>query len=477
MLLTITTTHTPATDLGFLLHKHPDRCQTFSASFGATHVFYPEASHERATVALLLEVDPVGLVRNRKYEAAHLAQYVNDRPYVASSFLSVALSQVFGSALNGRCEEREELSMTPIPLTATLDVLPVRGGEDFLRQLFEPLGYTLEARRYPLDERFPEWGESPYYSITIFGTKRLVDLLRHLYVLIPVFDNQKHYHFGDDEIEKLLDKASDWLADHPEKDQIARRYLGHKPTLYREALARLVDEANFDDDPTEPTPPSPEVQQEEKVSLNSQRLDAVLAALQASGARSVVDLGCGEGKLIRELLAEHRFDRILGVDVSVRALEIAHRRLKLDHLPERVAKRIQLIHGSLIYRDKRLSGFDAATLVEVIEHLDPPRLSACERVVFEFASPKTVVVTTPNQEYNAMWESLPAGQFRHADHRFEWTRQQFQDWSNQVAQRYGYTVRFSGIGLAAPLIGSPTQMATFTAQETVMGEQSHEPTN
>ncbi|WP_029246727.1 3' terminal RNA ribose 2'-O-methyltransferase Hen1 [Schlesneria paludicola] len=465
MLLTISTTHAPATDLGFLLHKHPDRCQTFSASYGSTHVFYPEATDERTTVALLLEVDPVGLVRNRRYEAAHLAQYVNDRPYVASSFLSVAIAQVFRSALNGRCEAREELARTPIPLSARLDVLPVRGGEDFLRKLFEPLGYSLDAQRYPLDEQFPEWGDSPYYSVTISGTKRLSELLTHLYVLIPVFDNQKHYHFGDDEIEKLLDKASVWLADHPEKDQIARRYLGHKPNLYREALARLIDDEVLEEELTEEKPLSPEVQLEEKVSLNEQRLGSVLAALRASGAQSVIDLGCGEGKLLREVIADRQFQRILGMDVSVRALEIAQRRLKLDRLPESVAERVQLIHGSLIYRDKRLSGFDAAALVEVIEHLDPPRLSACERVIFEFAHPKTVIVTTPNQEYNTMWETLPAGQFRHADHRFEWTRQEFQDWSNRIAERHGYTVEFVGIGPNDPVVGSPTQMSIFQTRD------------
>jgi 3' terminal RNA ribose 2'-O-methyltransferase Hen1 len=160
MLLTVTTTGTPgapATDLGFLLHKNPARVQSFELSFGRAHVFYPEASPERCTAALLLDVDPVGLVR-RPGEAA-LAQYVSDRPYVASSFLSVAIGEVYGTALAGRSRERPDLVERALPLEASLAAVPCRGGEALLRRLFEPLGYTLAARRHPLDERFPEWGD------------------------------------------------------------------------------------------------------------------------------------------------------------------------------------------------------------------------------------------------------------------------------------------------------------------------------
>jgi 3' terminal RNA ribose 2'-O-methyltransferase Hen1 len=257
MLLTITTTCQPASDLGYLLHKHPDRVQTFDMSFGKVHVFYPEVGAERCTACLLLDVDPVGMVRGGK-PSFMLAQYVNDRPYTASSFMSVAIAQVFGSALQGRCKDRPELAETPIPLTARIDVLPVRGGERFLRNVFEPLGYTVEATRCPLDERFPEWGEGPYFAVTIQKTTKLADLLTHLYVLIPVFDNAKHYWIGDDEMEKLLAKGEGWLASHPEKGEITRRYLKHQPSLFREALARLVqeeegEEAEDDDRPGDKT--------------------------------------------------------------------------------------------------------------------------------------------------------------------------------------------------------------------------------
>jgi 3' terminal RNA ribose 2'-O-methyltransferase Hen1 len=395
-----------------------------------------------------------------------LAQYVNDRPYAASSFMSVAISQVFRSALQGICKDRPDLAETAIPLSARIDVLAVRGGERFLRGVFEPLGYAVEAVRCPLDERFPEWGESPYFSVTIQKTTTLCELLTHLYVLIPVFDNQKHYFVGADEMEKLLARGEGWLAQHPEKEEITRRYLRFKPSLFREALARLVEEESpLEADEEERPGDRSEDVLETTVSLNEQRIGAVLAALRASGARRVLDLGCGEGKLLRELLKEKQLEQIAGMDVSIRALEIAQRRLKLERLPAQQAGRIRLIHGSLLYRDKRLEGFDAAAVVEVVEHLDPPRLSAFERVLFEFARPGVVVLTTPNREYNVMWETLPAGRFRHPDHRFEWDRQEFRDWAQVIAGRFGYTVRFLPVGAEDQRVGSPTQMGVFQRNE------------
>jgi len=462
MLLTITSTHSPASDLGYLLHKHPERFQSFDLSFGKAHVFYPEASEARCTAALMLDVDPVGMVRGKSFDQRFLlGHYVNDRPYVASSFLSVAIAQVFGSALAGRCNDRPELVRTPMPLTARLAVLPVRGGEGLLQRVFEPLGYAVTATRHPLDERFPEWGDSPYYSVTISGTKTLSDLLTHLYVLIPVFDNDKHYFVGEDELEKLLDKGAGWLAAHPEKEQIARRYLKHRSHLYRGALARLVEDQPAEETEETTAKDEQEASLERTLSLNEQRHGAVLAVLRASGAHSVLDLGCSEGRLLKQLLDDRQFERIVGLDVSLQTLQRAAQRLGYDRLPPKQKERIELLHGSLIYRDQRLAGFDAAAVVEVIEHLDPPRLSAFERVLFEFARPQTIVLTTPNCEYNVKWESLPAGHLRHPDHRFEWSRAEFAAWSTRVAANHGYVVRFLPVGPKDAEVGSPTQMAVF----------------
>jgi 3' terminal RNA ribose 2'-O-methyltransferase Hen1 len=360
--------------------------------------------------------------------------------------------------MNGTCKDRPELVDTPLPFTVTLSVLPVRGGEGLLRRLFEPLGYTVAAQGYPLDEKFPDWGQSRYLGVTLAHRLRLRDLLAHLYVLIPVLDNDKHYWIGEHEVEKLLAKGEGWLQTHPEREQITRRYLKNLGALTRRAFSLL--EAEEDPEAEEPDEVPAEVVAQRQ-SLHLLRLEAAFVQLKASGATRVLDLGCGEGKLLRLLLREKQFQKILGMDVSPRTLEIARDKLNLDRLPEREKQRISLIQGSVVYRDKRLLGYDAAAVVEVIEHLDPGRLEAFGGVVFGHARPGTVVVTTPNSEYNRLYESLSAGAFRHADHRFEWTRAEFEAWGGQMAGTYGYSVRFHPVGPESPDAGAPSQMAVF----------------
>lgn len=466
MLLTISTTHQPATDLGFLLEKHPSRVHHFEVAGGKATIFYPEAQESRCTVALLLDVDPIGLIR-RKGQAnldIPLDQYVNDRPYVASSFLSVALGTAFRSALAGKCRYRPELAATPISLEASIPVLPCRGGEGLLRALFEPLGYVLMTTRIPLDETFPEWGASPYYSVKIRATMTLRELLQHLYVLIPVLDDEKHYWVGDAEVEKLLRHAGEWLGTHPEKERIAHRYLKHRRSLARDALSRLTVEEESDApdaDTAKPEPLQREQQLEERISLNQQRIDRVSTVVTRLNSKTLIDLGCGEGRVLAALFKLRQLERLVGLDVSMRTLEYASDRLNLDRLPPRQRQRIDLLHGSLIYRDDRMKGFDVATVVEVIEHLDAGRLAAFARVLFEFARPQAIVITTPNQEYNVRFPNLAAGQFRHGDHRFEWTRKEFQAWCEAQASRFGYSVTYESIGEVDPALGPPTQMAVF----------------
>lgn len=450
--------------MGYLLAKNPAKAQTFELSFGKAHVFYPEATNERCTAALLLDIDPVGLVRNRRRGSGGgtLDQYVNDRPYVASSFLSVAIARVLASALGGRSKGRPELAEKAIPLEARIAVLPCVGGEPFLKSLFEPLGYEVFARRQVLDNHFPEWGDSMYYAVTLRANVRLQDLLSHLYVLIPVLDEEKHYWIGEDEIEKLLRHGDGWLKDHPQKEAIVRRYMMRRHHLAREALARLAEEDQPDPDAAEAQHTDQELEVEKPLSLWKQRIETVIAKLKESDAKRVLDLGCGEGKLLRGLIEDKQFQEICGMDVAFRSLEVASERLHLDRMPSTQRERIKLIHGSLMYRDRRLEGYDAACVIEVIEHLDPPRLAAFERVLFECARPKMVLITTPNSEYNARFPTLPAGQFRHKDHRFEWTRQQFRAWAEQMEQRFGYKPEFVSVGTEDPELGPPTQMGVFS---------------
>jgi 3' terminal RNA ribose 2'-O-methyltransferase Hen1 len=447
-----------------LLHKHPGRVQSFPLNFGQAHVFYLEATDERCTAALLLDVDPVGLVRRDGARGGFaLDQYVNDRPYVASSFLSVAIGEVFGSALQGRSREREQLASQPLPLTARLAVLPCRGGEPLLRQLFEPLGYAVTATRHVLDDRYPEWGQSRYFTVELSATTRLTDLLTQLTVLVPVLDDEKHYWVGEDELEKLLRRGKGWLESHPARDLIVERYLKRKRTLVREAIARLAGDEEIDPDQTAEVRDQEEEAIEKPISLHTRRLEAVTTVLRETGATRVLDLGCGEGKLIRHLMEVSQFREIVGVDLSARALEIAVRRLKLDQPPAK--SRVTLLYGALTYRDRRLSGFDAAAVVEVIEHLDPSRLASFERALFEFARPATVVVTTPNADYNVLFPGLPAGRLRHRDHRFEWSRAEFRAWTESIFARFGYEARIEGIGPEDAVHGSPTQMAVFVRAE------------
>lgn len=468
MLLTISTDFSPASDLGYLLHKNPARLQTTALTFGDVHVFYPEATDQRCTVAVLVEVDAIGMVRKpqKGRRTASLFDYVSDRPYAASSLLSSAIGKVFGTALTGRSKERPELADTPIPLEIHVPVLACRGGDngaDIVERLFAPLGWTVESAAIPLDETQPEWGDGPYRSLTLTGTMRLKDALEHIYVLMPVLDGDKHYWVNEDEVERLLRRGGAWVAAHPDRELITRRYLRHDRNLADDALARLaeIDESTpLDPGELDDSADAAEEIVEERISLNDQRLDAVIDAIRSSGARSVVDLGCGEAKLIRRLLSETSIDRILGVDVSHRSLAIAARRLRLDEMAPRQQARVDLRQSGLTYTDPALGGFDLAVLMEVIEHIDPWRLDAMERVVFGAARPSTVVVTTPNVEYNGLFE-MPPDRLRHADHRFEWTRAEFSEWCAKVAERHGYRVLHHSIGPVDDHLGAPTQMAVF----------------
>jgi 3' terminal RNA ribose 2'-O-methyltransferase Hen1 len=401
VLLTITSTAPNATDLGYLLHKHPGKVQSFDVSVGRAHVFYPHAGEDRCTAALLVEVDPIGLVRGRHPDGFALAQYVNDRPYAASSLLAVALARVFSTALAGRCDHRPELVERALPLEITVAAVP---GAETAERLFAPLGWSVRAEPVALDPAVPEWGESRYADLHLRGELRLADALHHLYVLLPVLDNGKHYWVGADEVEKLLRAGGGWLAAHPEREFITRRYLAHRRELVATAVGRL---AEIDDTMAEELDNAVPDEDEPPVArpLVQLRHDAVVEALHSARAARVVDLGCGEGALLRRLRTDRAFTELLGVDVSARALQIAARRLHLDRRPDR----IRLLQSSLTYRDQRLAGYDAVVLMEVIEHLDPPRLPALARSVFGHARPRTVIVTTPNAEYNVRYPGLAGG--------------------------------------------------------------------
>ncbi|TDO69579.1 3' terminal RNA ribose 2'-O-methyltransferase Hen1 [Kribbella sp. VKM Ac-2571] len=453
----------PASDFGFLLHKNPARPQAIDVTGGSAHVFYPEATGERCTAAVLLEIDPIGLVKAGRGKAAEgftLGQYVNDRPYAASSLLAVALGRLFRTAMNGRCDARPDLAARPIPLEIHVPALPCNGGadgDDMAERFFAPLGWTVDARPVPLDPEIPAWGDSRYVDLRLTGVLRLADALKHLYVMLPVLDDAKHYWVGSDEVDKLVRAGEGWLAAHPEKDLISHRYLAHRRYLADAVLERLAEADGLE--LAEETP------DEGSVSLAVERRTAVAGVLRELGARRIADIGCGEGALVGALLKDPMIGELIATDVSARALIGAKRRLHYDDLPDRQRDRLKFLQSSVTYADERLAGLDAVVLMEVVEHVDPPRLPALADSVFRAARPAAVVVTTPNSEYNVRFPSLPAGKFRHPDHRFEWTRAEFRTWSQQVADRFGYTVQFRPVDAEDPEVGPPTQLALFRREE------------
>ena len=462
-MISIATTHQPATDLGYLLHKNPSRVHEVELTFGKGIVVFPEATNERCEAAIIVQIDPVALVRGKGEGRGSIAQYVNDRPYVASSFTSVALVELLSTAINGKCKDRPELVDTAIPLEINIPVLSCRSGESSIRELFEPLGYNVQATELPLDDQFPEWGASGYFQVCLTGLLTVRDALRHLYVLLPVLDARKHYFLDRNEIDKLVKKGEGWLADHPKKNWIVRSYLSRKPSFVRDALEQMANiepELESQEEALDEALIAPVEIEDRKKSLHEQRHDHIVEIVRANKPKSVVDLGCGDGKLIRKLVPIQGIERIVGMDVSYYELEKATRIMKLEERGPALRERIQFIHGSLMYRDARLEGFDLATVIEVIEHLDPPRLSAFERVVFECAKPRTVLVTTPNRDYNVLYVDMPG--LRHEDHRFEWSRDEFKAWCERVAERFGYRVEIEGLGEADETLGSPSQLGVFT---------------
>lgn len=485
LILTITYEGQNTQDLGYLLYKNPYRAQSFDLPTGKAHVVYPEISDERTTAALILDLDPLILSKGKPGTGeAGLFDYVNDRPYVSSSFMSGAIKKVFATAMTGRCVQRQELADARIDLTVKLFMLPVRGEKDMINRFFAPLGYTVSFETFPIDEDFPEWGESPYVNLCLKGRVRLADLLNQIYILIPVFDLQRHYYAGEDEIENVIRHGNNWLSTHPERDYILKRYFNKSRNYAKEAISRLDSIYSDSEKPfieeiglkssaedieksTEntngETTPS-EIRQYSGEPLDKIRIQTVCNTVISCEAKTVIDIGCGEGKLLALLAKEPQIQKIAGVDVSVSALKKARLRLENLLFSDSQRQKVTLFQGSLMYRDKRYKGYDALCLVEVLEHIDPKKLPVLEKNIFGYTSPNIAVITTPNRAYNVNYDYL-TGAFRHKDHRFEWDEKEYRAWCEKICEEYGYGFELSGIGRDIEIVNAaslcPTMMAVF----------------
>ncbi len=448
MHLQITTTHRPATDLGYLLHKHPGKVNVADLSSGRTSMCFPRADAEACTFALSVEVDPVALVRDR---VGTTDAYVNDRPYAASSLLAHAIGRALGTARAGTCKARPDLVGVAMPFEVVVE--GVGAGDRRLdpATAFGCLGYSVTFEPYEVDARGLGTLRARSGRLTLAGTVSLADMLDHLCVLLPVLDGDIHAYVDEGAVDSMLARSGRWLAAHPCRERIVRTFTKRLPALGERAMAGLRTASG--EPPVTDGPGAPR-------RLDDDRRDFVVSAVAASGARSLLDLGCGEGKLLLRLADMPAVRRVLGVDPSVR--DVGRLRERLDRREVKVPHgiEVEVRFGTLALRDTRLAGFDAAVLSEVVEHVEPGRLEALERHLFGDAAPRTVVVTTPNHEFNVVW-GLPAGVLRHDDHRFEWDRAGFLAWVGKVEASYGYSATIHGIGDALPDLGHPTQAAVL----------------
>lgn len=447
MFLSISVPGPDATDLGFVLQKHPESVFRSEVSFGRVTGFYPRADADGCEFALVVEVDHVERVRGVSWDAGS-AGYIDPHPYAASSYLATAIPAALRSALNGKpARGPDEAAAARMAGLAARDwdlavrVCPVPASERAVAELFGPVGFEVETKA--LRSGHPM--ASPMLDVVLRGKMPVSRALSALYVLLPVTDGKKHYFYTEQEAEKLLSKGEGWLAVHPRREAIVQRYLGRSRQIAAAASERLGN-----------APKAGEVQPEKVPGpwsgSHALRHEAILRILGERGSRRIVDLGCSEGSLLEMICSMPLVEEAVGVDPSLSDLERAGKRC---------GPKGRVLQGSAIYVDSRLRGFDTVVMCEMIEHVDPSRVELVERAVFGTMRPDTVILTTPNRSFNEAF-GLPPGSFRHQDHRFEWTSTECSGWARRVAAQFGYSVEVTGVGGDHPEHGSISTLCVFT---------------
>lgn len=450
MLLTLRVTGPHAADLQVLLDKSPDKLHSTSLPLGVVHVFFPEASPDAATVALLVNVDAVAWSSNESPAGFALAN---------AATLSAAIAHVFSMALAARSPARPDLVTAMLPIEVRLSSFAVSRGTDDARALFAPLGYDVEVTEDALVESSTTQEHLVRHSVRLTKLAPLYEVLSHMYVLGPIVDDHAADPVLTAEREALLLHAEGAARGHPLAERITQAYAMRRTSETSAAVERLLVADSLGAPTNADATNVPTL-------LDDARIDAIVYELREVAAQSVVDLGCGDGKLLARLVREKALTRIVGLDVSYRLLDAASARMKLDRRGTKKSERLELLHGSLFYADSRLRGFDAAVLADVLQHVAADRLGDIEHVVFHDAQPKTIIVMMNG---SGVWgagsrrlpeapNAQPAREQSAPTDPHAWSTNQFDAWASGVSERCGYRVRLLSIGSSH----LPTRMAVFS---------------
>lgn len=447
MQLTIQASGDNVKAISYLLSKNPSNLYERNHKGHLVRLFYSKFTETELEVTIFVTPDPIELIKNNSnsYDITH---YINDREFAVSSIFCSFIRSALGTALNGQPKE-EHIKWVDHPFPFTFEFGPVVSTltDEKLMNLFEPIGYEVTINRPEIEYSIPIKTKSSARYISIKGMKTLQEGLRHLFVLIPVIDNYKHYFIDEKEIEKLERYGEGWLEQHPLRDLIYRQALRFKE------IYSLVENSSKDEKKIEPV---------KKVRLNELRYEKIVNTVSEMKPRSVVDFGSGEGKLSVQLGFVEGITEILAVEPSESASLKALERFNKVKNKEKFVNP-ELLWGSLFYYDERLKDKDVIILCEVIEHIDESRLPKAMDTLLHDYQPGALIITTPNRDYNELYDMEE--HLRHNDHRFEWTRAEFRQWCTERNHGNDYELLFDGIGEEHASQGFPTQMCVFKRKE------------
>ncbi|WP_342431763.1 3' terminal RNA ribose 2'-O-methyltransferase Hen1 [Neobacillus sp. FSL H8-0543] len=446
MQLSLTVRGTGAETVSYLIAKNPTNLYERNEKGFKVRLVYPTFTNDEAEFLIYVQPDPIDLARNsaEKYD---ITSYINDREFAVSSIFVSAIRKALGTALNGKPDE-EYTEWVDHPFVMELNFGPVATdlNDREIEDLFKPIGYkvTIESGVSTFREK------SSAKFITITGEQTVQNALKHISTLIPVIDNYKHYFIDEREVEKLDRYGDDWLESHPAKLLILKRALRYQSLIVKSKFYHREQSTKG-------------IVEQPKVRLNEQRYDAIVNYIKGLPNReTIVDLGAGEGKLSVQFGFIDGVKEILSIEPSSKSRVKAIKRFQEENDKERYIEPKSLA-GSLYYFDERLQNKDIIVLCEVIEHIDEHRLPNIFKTIVNDYRPRILIVTTPNQEYNVVYEM--DDEMRHDDHRFEWTRAEFREKCEQWTKDSSYQVSFQGIGEEIESYGQPTQMAIFRREE------------